>query len=100
MFKRRSPPIVNHAVHIPAPIGGYNPSELLSLMKSAYAPVLDNWFPQPDGLETRDGYVSHITAIPKKCDRLHVYAGPTGTESLWGSTDDGIYNFTTAGVCP
>lgn len=90
----------NHAQHISAPIGGYNPSAILSQMKQSYAPVLDNWFPQPDGVETRDGYLTHITAIPKKCDRLHVYSGPTGAESLWGSTNDGIYDFTTAGACP
>jgi hypothetical protein len=100
MFKRRSPPQVNHSKHIPAATGGFDPSSILSGMKQSHAPVLDNWFPQPDGLETRDGYLTHITAIPSKVDRLHVYADPDGTESLWGTTNDGIYNFTTAGVCP
>jgi hypothetical protein len=100
MFKKRSPPIQNHSLNIPAPNGGFDPSSMLAAMKQSHAPVLDNWFPQPDGLETRSGYLDHITAIPKKADRLHVYAGLTGAESLWGTTDDGIYNFTAAGVCP
>lgn len=100
MFKNRSPAQTNTLRNIPAPIGGFDPSSLLAAMKLSHAPVLDNWFPQPDGIETRSGYLTHITAIPKKCDRLHVYASPTGTETLWGTTDDGVYNFTAAGVCP
>jgi hypothetical protein len=100
VFKQRSKPQQNIPDHIIAPVGGFDPSSLLTMMKSQNAPVLDNWFPEPDGITTRDGYTTHITAIPSKCDRLHVYASPTGTESLWGSTNDGIYNFTAAGVCP
>lgn len=100
MFKRASPVQINIPRHLAAPIGGFDPSSLLSAMPQQNAPVLDNWFSTPDGLVTRDGYATHITAIPKKVDRLHVYAAPSGGESLWGSTNDGIYNFTGAGACP
>lgn len=100
MFKTRSPAQVNREQHVPAPIGGFNPSTLLSAMRANNAPLLDNYFAAPDGLITRPGYVTHITAVPKKVDRLHVYSAPDGGETLFGTTDDGIYDFTAAGVCP
>jgi hypothetical protein len=69
-------------------------------MKPTYASVLDNWFAEPDGLTVRDGHLNWITAIPKQCDRLLNYTPPTGNEKLFGSTADGIYDFSSAGVCP
>lgn len=100
MFKPRSAPRVNRAFTLPNPRGGFNPSASLMAMRADYAPLLENWFAAPDGVETRDGYVTHITAIPKQCDRLLVFSGVNGGESLWGCTNDGIYNFNTAGACP
>lgn len=100
MFLNPRAPVQNSFRNLPAPRGGFTTSQLLMGMKPDYAVILENLFPLEDGVETRDGYVSHITAIPLQADRLHVYSGPTGVETLWGTTAGGVYNFTTAGACP
>lgn len=96
----RQPAASNKPRNLPFPVGGYNASAPLMGMKPLDAVLLENWFPGPTSMETRDGYVSHITATPKQVDRLHVYSSQTGAETLWGTTADGIYNFTAAGAAP
>lgn len=89
----------NYPATLLPPIGGYAPAVSLMGMPRTNAVFLDNWFAEPDGLTLRDGHVNWITAIPKQCDRLHNYTPSTGVEKLFGTTADGVYDFTTAGVC-
>lgn len=100
MFLNPRAPVQNSFRNLPAPQGGFTTSQPLMGMNPKTAVVLENFFPLEDGIETRDGYVSHITAIPLQADRLHVYRGSAGIESLWGTTAGGVYNFTAAGACP
>lgn len=100
MFKQPTSRKVNSFRNLSAPVAGFDASSPLPMMRPNNAVILENYLAKPDGLVTRDGYTTHITAIPLQVDRLLVYAAPSGGESLWGCTAGGIYNFTTAGVCP
>lgn len=100
MFKPRQAFQQNSFKHLPNPYNGYDPSSALSAMRPTAAPIMENWFPTASGLESRDGFVSHVTTAPLQIDRLHVYANSLGGESLWGASADGIRNCTTAGVAP
>lgn len=100
MFKQKTSMKVNTFVNLAAPVRGFDASSPLPMMKPGSAVILENYLAKPDGLITRDGYTTHITAIPLQVDRLLVYAAPSGGESIWGCTAGGIYNLTAAGVCP
>lgn len=97
MFKPRGRAIHNQSFNLPAPVGGLDAVSSLMQMPEKNAVALENWFPRPDGLVTRPGYSSHLTGL-SGTKRLHVYSAPSGTESLWATTDAGVYNATTAGA--
>lgn len=83
------------------PTKGLNAKANIMAMSLAEALVLDNWIPYPDALETRPGNQNHIdTYVGAPLQRLWTYADNDGTESLWGTSDTGIYNCTTAGALP
>lgn len=88
----------NAPYNLPAPIGGLDGVSALMGMPENRCILLENWFPQPDGLEMRDGFVSHMTESAEAVLKLHVYAAPTGAQTLWASTDDGIFPATTTGA--
>jgi len=62
--------------------------------------LMENFFPQPDGLVMRDGNTAHVTDFTQPVERLHVHAATNGGESLWGTTVNGIYDCTIAGTMP
>ena len=98
MFKPRGRSKNNFFKNLPAPVSGINSTVGLMDMPESDAVLMENWFPKPDGLVTRNGFVSHVTGFAQQVDRLHSYAATTGGESLWATTSTGIYNATTAGA--
>jgi hypothetical protein len=69
-------------------------------MPATDAVVLENWIPYPDRLQIRQGAVDHVTGSTKTINRLHTYSSPAGVETLWATTDLGVYNVTAAGALP
>jgi hypothetical protein len=98
MFKPRKTIKQNHPKQLPPPIAGLNALIALMGMPPNYAVILENFFPQPDGLQTREGYISHVTGFGANVERLHNYSSSMGVESLWATTATGVYNATVAGA--
>jgi len=90
----------NISIQLPAPVGGLNAVSSIMSMAKTDSVVLENLFPYPDRLELRQGSLDHVTGSGANIDRLHAYSSPTGTDSLWATTDSGVYNVTAAGAIP
>lgn len=100
MFINAPAPVKNEPATVPAPNQGLNAITPLMSMRPTNAVALENWIPVPGGLESRDGYIDHVTAFTHNVDRLHVYNSSVGAESLWATTVSGVYAATTAGTMP
>lgn len=98
MFKQKAASKENKPFNMPAPTGGLDAATAIMSMPTSQAVFLENWFPQPDGLELRDGFVSHKTGFATQIDALHVHAASNGGESLWATNSSGVYNATIAGA--
>lgn len=98
MFKLRGSPRQNRTTHLSAPTGGLDATSPLMDMPPGRLVIGDNWFCTPGGLITREGYISHVTGFANPVKRLHNYAATSGSESLWATTNAGIYNATSAGA--
>jgi len=98
MFKQRSPSPSNRDYNLVAPINGFDAVSPIMAESSKGAVILENWFPQPDCLISRQGFVQHSTGFPDPIRRMHVHAATNGGESLWATTDAGIYDATNPGV--
>jgi hypothetical protein len=64
------------------------------------AVVLENFVPYPDRLELRPGYALHKTGSTQPVDRLHVYSSLSGVDTLWATTDAGVFDVTSPGAWP
>lgn len=67
-------------------------------MEDAEALVLNNWIPFPDALEMRPGNLNHVTGAASPLLRLWNYANSSGVETLFATSNTGVYNVTTAGA--
>ena len=83
---------------ITAPVGGLDANNSLMQMPQQDALALENFIPYPDKITTRPGATTWLTGLSTLPRRLWVYAASGGAESLWATTDNGIYNATTTGA--
>jgi len=83
-----------------APTRGINAQANLMAMAPDEALVLDNWIPYPDALEMRPGNANHVTGAASPLLRLWNYSSNAGVESLWATSNTGVYNVTAAGALP
>lgn len=90
----------NYPGNFPPPVGGLNAISSIMNMPKLDAAVMENWIPYPDRLVSRKGCVAHVTALANQPQRIWNYASSAGAETLWATTDAGIYNVTTAGAPP
>lgn len=90
----------NRSIHFPPPVGGLNAVSAITSMPKTDAVVMENWLPYPDRLQLREGAADHKTSAGANVDRLHVYSSPTGANTLWATTDSGVFNVTAAGAFP
>jgi len=98
MFKTKTAQRANKPYNLPSPVGGLDTATSIMGMSGSLAVFLENWFPQPDGLELRDGFTAHRTGFLTQIDALHVHAAPNGGESLWATNSSGVYDATSAGA--
>jgi hypothetical protein len=82
---------------VPAPTGGINAKDALARMPETDAVLMENWFPEPDGVALRGGSASHATGLDGAVDTLMTYNVGT-TQELWGITAGKIYEVTNAGA--
>jgi len=98
MFKRKSASFANTPYTVPAPVGGLNFSVPIMAMRELYSLICENWFVDPSGLQLRDGFTDWATGFANYVDRLHVYAGTTGADLLFATTDSGVYDVSVSGA--
>lgn len=85
----------DNVVSVPAPIGGWNTRDPLAAMKPTDAIVLDNIFPQSSDVILRKGFVPYASvATGDALATLLAYNAPTGTNIMFGASDNGIYEIT------
>lgn len=85
----------------PAPTLGWNTRDSVANMKPGYAIRLLNWFPTPNDCVVRGGNEQHATGFDSGAgavETLAVYNAMNGTSKLFGATDTGIYDATSAGA--
>ena len=70
------------AASLPAPVGGWDVLHAIADMPPQNAVRLDNWFCEPDRVETRGGYTSHVTGFVDTVDTLFAYRPPSGNNNL------------------
>ena len=79
-----------------APVGGWNTRDALATMSINDAPIMDNWFPNSEGIVTRGGYRTHTTGGMGGgvVETLFTYAGVAG-QKMFGFANNKIYECTT-----
>jgi hypothetical protein len=97
MIRQTAKRRVSSQTSIQAPTGGLNARDPLADMKETEAVVMDNYFPTPSSVDSRNGSVQHSTGIVGAVDTLAAYA--TGsTKKLFAFVDGEIFDCTTAGA--
>ncbi len=86
------------AASIPAPVGGWDTLNALADMPPENAFRLENWFCEPDRVETRGGYRSHVTGFAEPVDTVMPYNPPSGGDRLLAASGGGVFDATTAGA--
>lgn len=82
---------------VPPPVGGLNSQDSIADMPATDALLLENLFPQPDFVELRRGYSSHVTGLSTAVESLLQWAGPT-SEKLFGAVTASIFEVTSPGA--
>lgn len=79
-----------------APLGGWNTTSALADMPAKDCVVIDNFWPNTERMELRDGSSNHTTGLTGNVETLMGYNGVT--KSLWGAVPTGIYNCSVSGA--
>lgn len=87
---------VSSTASVPAPVGGWNARDPLSLMKPEDAVILENWVPRTADITTRKGAAEHLTGVVGRVRTLASYHSGT-VDQLFACTDAGIFDATAAG---
>lgn len=86
---------VSKETTLSAPVGGWNARDALAAMKPEDAVILDNWFPETDGVSQRKGSIDHVTGLGSNVESLMVYEDFTSVE-IYAAAGDSIYDVTNA----
>ena len=82
---------------VTAPVGGWNPGASIVNMRATDAILLENWFPDTDGLRARTGYTSHATSVGSGAvETLWEHRNASATK-LIAASDGKVYDVTSAG---
>jgi hypothetical protein len=82
----------------PAPVGGWNARDALSDMPREDAVVLDNYFPETQGVKLRKGYASHATGLTGAVESLMAYSPPGSGATLFAANNSAVYDVTSSGA--
>lgn len=87
------------SLSLPAPVGGLNTRDPVSVMPVNYAINLTNCIPTPEGVSVREGYRVRNTGLPGYVETLASYYAVTGgSDKLFAWSNGAIYDVTTPGA--
>lgn len=89
---------VSRSVSVPAPVGGWNTLNALPDMPPEDAVILDNWFPNTNGVSLRNGSSSWATGMSGTAETLMRYGAIGSTQKLFAASGSRIYDVTSTGV--
>ena len=90
--------IVAEGASVPAPVEGWDAVSPLAAMSPKRAVQLDNWFPQPDWVELRNGHIEHSdTGSGVAVETLAKYQG-VSSSFLFAASGTVIYDVTASGA--
>lgn len=81
-----------------APINGWNARDSLAAMKPGDAITLKNWWPTPTDCVIRGGQADHASGTTGTVLTLAVHNAQNGTNKMFGATNSGIYDVSSAGA--
>lgn len=82
---------------MPAPTSGWDDESPVVETDPKKAHILDNWFPNPDYVELRKGFIEHSDlGGASAVQSLMAYQGPSGVEKLFAARDGVIYDATSS----
>ncbi len=82
----------------PAPVGGLNARDSLADMKPSDAVIMENWWPKPNSVEIRKGYINWVTGFASPVQTLLRYAPTTGANKLFAAAGTSIFDVTASGA--
>lgn len=88
---------VSRTASLQSPTGGLNAKDPLANMKETEAVTMENYFPEPSRVVSRNGYVSHATGMTGAVDTLAFYNDGTN-RALFAFVEGDIFDVTTAGA--
>lgn len=88
---------VSRTASLQAPTGGLNAKDPLANMKETEAVEMENYFPRPSDVISRNGYVTHATGMTGAVETLAFY-NDGANKSLFAFVDGDIFDVTTAGA--
>lgn len=85
----------------PAPVQGINAVDAMAGMSPTFSTYQVNMVPVGVGAQVRSGYRQHATVVGDPVRTIIPFMGlASANNKLFGTTEDGIYDFTTAGTTP
>lgn len=84
---------VARGASVPAPIEGWDAQSPIAAMSPKRAVKLDNWFPQPDWVEVRKGYIVHAQPSTLPVETLATYNG-ISSKAMFAASAGTIYDVT------
>jgi hypothetical protein len=94
-------PAVYNGASVPAPVEGWDAVSPIAQMKPTRAVRMVNWFPQPDWVEIRRGYIEHCdtgTGLP--VETVAAYQSVDGANKLFAISDGTIFDVTSGTASP
>lgn len=88
----------NREVSLVPPIRGLDAVDALATMTPKDAVILENWIAYPDRIQMRGGAVDHVTGLTQPVKGLHTYNSLSGSNKLFATCDNGIFDVTSAGA--
>jgi len=88
---------VSSQVSLQAPTGGLNAKDPIASMKETEALRMENYFPTPSEVVSRNGSVAHATGLPGAVETIASF-NDGNTRELFGFSNGNIYDVTTSGA--
>ena len=76
---------------LPAPTRGWSSEQNLAAMEPGTAPVLRNWYPEPDGVSPRPGFVEYATGLGAGTVNTLMSYVSGSTKRMLGASGANIY---------
>jgi hypothetical protein len=82
----------------PSPVGGWNKRDSIAAMPEIDAVIMDNFWPETDGVSIRPGWESFATGFSDEVESLMVYNSADGTQEMYAAAGTAFYDASSAGA--